>query len=198
VTIAATIARQFWGCRIDRFRVSIMRDINHAKETFMNGIADTGQLRMLANPITFGDTDGDPIPALPFGRKMTVIVNLFRGTVGGIACTLATGIPSEIKIKGRGVRRIVWELDHEQIGDASYEFELNNGILIVDQTNNQLPSGNGGRGDGDQNPNSRVHFHYLHRNNVARSQAIYFPIIRQTIGKEVSLCGAADPRIVND
>jgi hypothetical protein len=164
----------------------------------VNGNAESKPLRLFSVPIDFGETDGAAIPGTPHGRTMTITVNLFRGMVGGVACTLATGIPSEIRIKGRGVRRIVWKLNPERIDDASYEFDLNNGILIVDQTNDQLPSGNGGRGDGDHNPDSRVHFHYLHRNNVRASKATYFPIIRQTIGSEVSLCGAADPKVVND
>jgi hypothetical protein len=151
-----------------------------------------------AAPIDFGDLDGDPIPHPPGGRVMTITVNLFQGVIGGVVCGLATGIPSEIRIHGVGVRRIVWMLDRATIGSATYDFEPDNGILILKQTNDQLPRLNGGRGDGSANPGSRIHFHFKHKNDMPKSEAIYFPIIRQTIGKEVTLCGAADPRIVND
>jgi hypothetical protein len=150
-----------------------------------------GPFRFLSIPIDFGDTDGDPIPGPGNGRKLTLPVTLIQDKIGGLVVTLATGIPSKIMIHGSGVRLVIWELDHGTIGNATYDFEPENGILVVKEKGAQLPRN-------ERRRDTSTRFRCLHLNNAPDSEAIYFPIIRQTIGSEVSLCAAADPRIVND
>lgn len=120
-----------------------------------------------------------------------------EGPINGVQACLAN-LPSEVRVTGVGStatdRLMVWTLKPPAGSTATYEFQTKHGILVVDDPKSQLK--NGGIGDG-QGGTDKAQFHWTNRRKQPNN-ATYLPIILQRIGNVVSLCGAADPKVVNE
>jgi hypothetical protein len=134
-----------------------------------------------------------------------VEVKITRGLVDG-QDTCVAKVPEKIWLKSQVRTRIVWRLVPDTIanvtyGDATYEFQQDNGILILKDDNFQLDTRQTfhGWGDGVSTTPARSRYFFWHLNSKRQKQAVYFPIVLQK-KKDVddSLCAATDPRIVND
>jgi hypothetical protein len=129
----------------------------------------------------------------------TYEITLTRTNVDGFDICFATGLPSEIKVVGKD-RLLIWKLKNPSTATTpTYAFETAVGIVFISQNNTKF---NGEIGDGGSNPSNTGYYH-LKNPNDKKGNASYLPIVLQTVvlpnGKEeVSLCGATDPRIVND
>lgn len=120
-------------------------------------------------------------------------------------------MPETIKVKGttnggqERNKKIVWSLKLDSQIDRtkfSFKFEDQFGILVIDNPRpKQIHDYRIGAGSGPH-ANDPMYFHVKNRRNKKPNVAIYFPVILQTEIKGgvevVSLCGAADPRIIND
>lgn len=107
-------------------------------------------------------------------------------------------LPSEIFVHGTGPaaaeRLMVWTLKPAAGSTATYEFQPKNGILVVDNPQSQLKGEGIGDGSGGTD---KAKYHWTNKRKK-KVEMVYLPIILQRVGNVVSLCGAADPKVVND
>ena len=99
---------------------------------------------------------------------------------------------------GNRPKSIVWKLSPPTLGTKLFYFQPKNGILVVDDPNAQMFGGGVGDGSGGPNPDvSKYHFKNKHNKT---NTAIFLPIVLQTDTTTgvVTMCGAADPKIVNN
>jgi hypothetical protein len=154
-------------------------------------------------PLEFKSFLGPPQPPCP-DRTCAVPVTVYRGTIQGLDACVAT-LPTETKLSSRLLTKIVWTLSPPTIadstfGDADYEFEVNNGILVVEDNDFQMDMRSGRHGRGDGSALTATQFFFFHLNSRRNKEVTYLPVILQKNRKTglVSLCGAVDPRIFND
>jgi|GEM_PF-7007028 len=131
----------------------------------------------------------------PTGCQIDIVIQ--EGLINGVQACLAN-LPSEVKVTGVGTsaqeRLMVWTLKPPAGSMATYEFQPKHGILVVDDPKTQLK--NGGIGDG-LGGTDKAQFHFTNKRKQL-NEATYLPVILQRIGSVVSLCGAADPKVVNE
>ena len=139
-----------------------------------------------------------PIECTPSaGTGCQVDIPIIEGVINGIQACLAN-LPSEVRVHGTGVaapeRLMVWTLKPPAVSTATYEFQPKHGILVVDDPKSQLKNGGIGDGLGGTDP---AQFHWTNKRKQ-KSEVTYLPVILQRLGGVTSLCGAADPKVVND
>lgn len=144
---------------------------------------------------------GPEVPCSDTPCSAPVILYQVKGADGKTICSAA--VPSAINLTGiqdldKKPRLIVWNLDSSKITDTSYKysFELNYGILLLSDANDQMKN-RGGVGDQGANPNSTQFFYFKNR-YLKKQTAAYLPIVLQTAPDgNVTMCAAVDPIIVN-
>lgn len=137
-----------------------------------------------------GDSNTDAPCPIPITIVETVATD---GTKGCQA-----QMTSELHIKGTSAlakeKNIVWTLSPTKLAGGTLAFHPTHGILVItDQHNPQLHDG----GPGNGSVVSDTQFFVKNRRN-SKGESTYLPIILLTTGGIVSLCGAADPKIINE
>jgi hypothetical protein len=129
--------------------------------------------------------------------KCPVEIVILEGPINGVQACIAN-LPSEIKVHGTGAaapeRLMVWTLKPPTGSTATYEFQPKFGILVVDNPQSQLKGEGIGDGSGGTD---KMQYHWTNKRKK-KVEIVYLPIILQRVGGVVSLCGAADPKVVND
>lgn len=138
---------------------------------------------------------GVPLSCTAF--PCTVPVEMHPGEVNGKPYCLAI-LPDPINLPSpsSGEKTIVWKLNTASLGNADLYFQPDFGVLVLDDNKGQIRECKKGNGQGGLSP---TEFHCKHKHNQSKADTTYVPIIlqRDRTSKEVSMCGAADPRIVN-
>jgi hypothetical protein len=126
----------------------------------------------------------------------TVPVTMLAGSIGGKPSCLAQ-LPDPVNLPrpAGGEKTIVWELNTSSLPGVVLYFQTNVGIVVLDDKKVQIRECKSGNGSSV----STTQFHCKHKHNQAGAVTVYLPIVMQTeiSTGEVSMCGAADPRIVN-
>ncbi|MES3012802.1 MAG: hypothetical protein V4750_03610 [Pseudomonadota bacterium] len=143
-----------------------------------------------------------PVACPNSGADCNITIAMNKATVNGVDYCVGL-LPEEIRFANTTsagtTKKIVWTLDPPTMAGMEFYFQPKSGIgiLIVDDTTNgQFHSG--AVGNGGANP-KKFQYNLKNKHNK-KGAAIYLPIIlqRDTSNGVVSLCGAADPKIVND
>ena len=138
-----------------------------------------------------------PIDCNATGTGCAVSIVILEGPINGVDACVAN-LPSEVRVHGTSStaaeRLMVWTLKLPVGTTATYKFQPKHGILVVDDPKGQLKQGAIGDGLGGTDP---TQYHWVNRRRQ-RGEATYLPIILREVGGVVSLCGAADPKVVND
>jgi hypothetical protein len=142
--------------------------------------------------------------------EVTIDISQVTTPSGDLFCLAQ--LPETIKVKGttHGGReknkKMVWSLKlGSQIDPTKFTFRFQDkfGILVVKNPKpEQIHGYKIGTGSGTH-ANNPMYFHVQNRRNNKGNDAVYLPVILQTEAKPdgtkvESLCGAADPRIIND
>lgn len=137
---------------------------------------------------------GPPVECADDDSQCDVPVTMKQGTVDGLTVCLAR-VAAEIKVKKRGgfppTKKIAWNLTPPNMSGFEFSFQDKNGILVIEDPETQLQPGNIGA--------SNAQF-VVKNKRKKTNNAIYLPIIVQTETATgvVTLCAAADPKIVNE
>jgi len=134
-------------------------------------------------------------PPEPCPVDCLIDVTVTRKPVQGVdSCVVQ--LTGEINI-GKGKRTIAWRLVPTTIGDATYEFQEDYGILVIANKKKQAVQTSKGKDDATPAPG---HFHLNHPNkSKGKGEIAYLPIVLQTTPDgTVTMCAAVDPKIVND
>lgn len=147
----------------------------------------------------------------PGDCEVTIDISQVTTPGGGLYCLAQ--LPETIRVKGTTNggpaknKKIVWSLKLDpQIDTTKFTFRFQDkfGILVIDNPDGQIHGYKIGHGGSGPNPNDPMKFQVQDKRNKKSQNdkpvAIYLPVILQneTATKIDSLCGAADPRIVND
>lgn len=136
---------------------------------------------------------GSTVTCAADNSPCTVNVEMTQVPFEGYSYCLAK-LPAEIKVMGTGSnatpKEIVWNLVPATIGTTKFAFEANNGILIVSDPKLQNPKGKIGTTPAQ----------FIIKNQRKKiGEAVYLPVIVQTDAAGVAtLCGAWDPKIINN
>lgn len=157
------------------------------------GIAADGKLQGKLLSILHPKLAGSTVTCEANNNPCPVTVEITQVPFDGYNYCLAK-LPGEIKVLGSGPsgtpKSIVWNLVPPAIGTTKFSFETNNGILIVSDANKQNPKGKIGT--------SAAQF-IVKNQRKKPGEAVYLPVIVQTDSAGVvTLCGAWDPKIVNN
>jgi hypothetical protein len=123
-----------------------------------------------------------------------VAITMSQGVVNGVNLCLAR-LPGEIRVAGTGtnatVKAIAWTLEPAAMTGVTFSFQAKHGILVLADVNGQLQPGAIGT--------SPAQF-VVKNKRKKRGDSTYLPIILQTDTATglVTLCAAADPKIVNN
>jgi len=126
-------------------------------------------------------------------------VSITRDSATGI-CTADVSGRLDVD-RGKLDHRIVWTLDTSSAtGGYKYEFNKDNGILIVDDKNSQATKGGWGDGNAAISPPRHDQYHVKNKNNKKDSKVFYLPVVVEldaSSGDVSSVCVPFDPIIYN-
>lgn len=154
------------------------------------------RMSSLLGPPVWCTTVGDcPVP-----------VTVYRDTTTtGSRDVCQVMLSSETHVGTQLLKKIVWTLiPPTSPGNATYSFQPDYGILVLKDGGRQISRA--GLGDGSLGSSSSSMYYAYHlRSRQATDDVTYLPVVLQTVPSSVSggdpvvtLCGASDPRIVND
>lgn len=131
----------------------------------------------------------------------SVPVTVDRGTTTGSSDFCQVTLPSETKLGPQILKKIVWTLSPATIGNATYSFQPDYGILVLTDIGRQIFRS--GLGDGVSLLDYKYYTYHLRSRKG--DDVTYLPVVLQTVPSAdaggdpvVTLCGARDPKIVND
>lgn len=146
-----------------------------------------------------GDT---PVPA-PFHRRCYVKIKVvpYLDTATNTQYCLAQ-LGREIRFTDRGTRKlVVFEIEKPSGSTVDYRFDEDDGIKLWTGNNSDIARAGRGNGDNQNKTPSQYHLRNMHGK---QETAVYLPLILQyenTLAgddKPQSVCGAADPTVINN
>ena len=149
-----------------------------------------------------GILSGPPILCTgPGDCSVPVTVNRGTTTAGIDFCQVTLAF--ETHLGTQILKKIVWTLNPVTINDATYSFQPDYGVLILKDGGRQMSRS--GLGDGGGGTVLNYKYYAYHVRNRQSDEVTYLPIVMQTVPSAViggdpvvTLCGASDPKIIND
>ena len=142
-------------------------------------------------------TEPDPGPPHQNWRRCYVTIEVTPYTSNGFEYCLAR-LPERIEFNDSDKKKlIVFELKPTVQGSGPYRFDDQVGIRLFTNAGGAVVKGKFGNGDNGSDTPSQFHVKNSHG---VRGEALYLPVILQVNSNDepLSVCAAADPKIVNN